>query len=275
MRRGSFAVSGRRSGGVRRARPRPGRPTRRSRARRTSRSAITPSSRTSCTAATPTAGSSGSAPATRRILTRSSRAHWAPRGEGLTETTAAGLPSIAAAPRGREAQSIAFLSTPVTEPLYSGVATTSASAAATASRKATTEVGGVRRRRGPGRSAAASRGRRRRCARDALGQQLGDRRGHLPGPRVGPQAAHQHQDLHRRFRHRRTSMVQRSTTPGGHGSIPWQTRDHVTRGNCRRPQGVSCARRQFGYLAWETVTRPPVAHWPRRSGRSWRGWRPW
>ena len=89
----------------------------------------------------PTDSASGAAPATPRILTASSRAHWAPRGDGLTETTATGLSARAAAPRGREAQSIAFLSTPGIEPLYSGVATTIASAAETAARNATTEAG--------------------------------------------------------------------------------------------------------------------------------------
>ena len=56
--------------------------------------------------------------------------------------TATGFSASDEAPRGREAQSIAFLSTPGIEPLYSGVATTSPSARSTASRKATTEAGG-------------------------------------------------------------------------------------------------------------------------------------
>jgi hypothetical protein len=47
-------------------------------------------------------------------------------------STRAGLPVIAASPRGRDAQAIAFPSTPDTVPLYSGGTTISASAAATA-----------------------------------------------------------------------------------------------------------------------------------------------
>jgi hypothetical protein len=45
-----------------------------------------------------------------------------PRREGLALRVAAGLPSSTAAPRGRDAQSRAFLSWPGIEPLYSGVA---------------------------------------------------------------------------------------------------------------------------------------------------------
>ena len=76
-----------------------------------------------------------SAPATLSTLTPSSRAHWAPRGAPLAAITAAGLPAMEAAPRGRETQSTAFLTAPDSEPLYSGVTSSTASASATASRR--------------------------------------------------------------------------------------------------------------------------------------------
>ena len=66
-----------------------------------------------------------SAPATLSTLTPSSRAHWAERGEPVAAMTAAGLPAMAAAPRGREAQSTAFLTALDIEPLYSGVTSSS------------------------------------------------------------------------------------------------------------------------------------------------------
>jgi hypothetical protein len=57
---------------------------------------------------------------------------------GLEPITATGLPRNALSGNGRDAQSIAFLSWPGIELLYSGVAISSASAEAIASRRALT-----------------------------------------------------------------------------------------------------------------------------------------
>ena len=54
-------------------------------------SASWPSTTAACTEGTPRLCSRGTAPATRSTFSASSRAHWAPRGDGLTEMTATGL----------------------------------------------------------------------------------------------------------------------------------------------------------------------------------------
>ena len=65
---------------------------------------------------------------TARTFRKSTCAAVPPRREGLALSVATGLPSSTAAPRGREAQSKAFLSWPGIEPLYSGVAINTPSA---------------------------------------------------------------------------------------------------------------------------------------------------
>ena len=65
-------------------------------------------------------------------LASSAWAHTAPNSPVLAPITATGLSRSALSGKGREAQSIAFLSTPGIEALYSGVAISSASAAAIA-----------------------------------------------------------------------------------------------------------------------------------------------
>ena len=74
-------------------------------------------------------------------LRRSASAQAAPRGLALVLTTAAGLASWTAAPRGRDAQSGAFFSWPGMEPLYSGVAISTAPAPAISSRSSATGSG--------------------------------------------------------------------------------------------------------------------------------------
>ena len=62
---------------------------------------------------------------------------------GETLMTAPGLPLNTLLSFGRDATSIAFLSTPGTERLYSGVANSTASAGLTLSRSASQSFGGV------------------------------------------------------------------------------------------------------------------------------------
>ena len=68
-------------------------------------------------------------------------AQTAPKRPVVAPITAAGLPCSGVEVRGREAQSIAFLSTPGTDELYSGVANSSPSAAAIAARSSATGAG--------------------------------------------------------------------------------------------------------------------------------------
>ena len=79
-------------------------------------------------------------PSTLRV---SACAQTAPNSPVLAPITAAGLPRSGVSARGREAQSIAFFSTPGIEELYSGVAISSASAAAIAAFSARDLAGGV------------------------------------------------------------------------------------------------------------------------------------
>src|SRR4029079_414530 len=78
------------------------------------------------------------APAVRRTLRSSSCAPTPPNEPVLVPNAETGLLAIAAAPRGRDVQSIAFLSWPGIDALYSGVAIRIASARATASRSRST-----------------------------------------------------------------------------------------------------------------------------------------
>src|SRR5439155_1070819 len=100
-----------------------------------------PSARAVSAWPTGTSSSRACAPAVRRTLRSSACAHTAPNRPVVAPTTNEGLPFSAVVARGREAQSIAFLSAPGTEPLYSGVAMRSASAPAMASRSARTASG--------------------------------------------------------------------------------------------------------------------------------------
>ena len=99
------------------------------------------SSNASAAFGTATAASSTRAPAVLRILRRSACAQTPPKLPVAAPTTAAGRPRSALSGKGRDAQSIAFLSWPGTDALYSGVANSSASASAIASRRRRTGSG--------------------------------------------------------------------------------------------------------------------------------------
>src|SRR5829696_2946126 len=96
-------------------------------------------------AARPTATSPSTtrAPAAASTFRSSACAHTAPNMPVLAPTTATGLLRSTALANGREAQSIAFLSCPGIDELYSGVATRIASAPAMASRRSATPAGGL------------------------------------------------------------------------------------------------------------------------------------
>ncbi len=83
------------------------------------------------------------APAPASALRVSACAHTAPNMPVLVPITATGLFFSAASAVGREAQSMAFLSTPGMEWLYSGVAIRIASASAIAARSSNTPRGGT------------------------------------------------------------------------------------------------------------------------------------
>ena len=87
--------------------------------------------------------SSTCAPEAFIVLRTSACAQTAPNRPVLAPTTAVGLWRRTFSGNGREAQSIAFLSAPGSEALYSGVAISIASAASTAAKKSRTGCGGV------------------------------------------------------------------------------------------------------------------------------------
>jgi hypothetical protein len=85
--------------------------------------------------------SSTRAPAIPNDFRASSCAQRPPKRPKALPITATGLSEMALSPKGRDAQSIAFLSTAGMVPLCSGVITSTASLAAIASRNATADGG--------------------------------------------------------------------------------------------------------------------------------------
>src|SRR3954452_10854628 len=87
--------------------------------------------------------SSTSAPEAFIVLRTSACAHTAPKSPVLAPMTAVGLCRSTLSGNGREAQSIAFLSAPGSEALYSGVAISNPSAPSIAAKNSLTTSGGV------------------------------------------------------------------------------------------------------------------------------------
>src|SRR5215213_7078780 len=90
---------------------------------------------------TGSSASTTSAPVWWRTLRSSAWAQTAPNRPVLAPTIATGLPRSELSGNGREAQSIAFFSTPGTDALYSGVLISTASASAIAARRRSTGPG--------------------------------------------------------------------------------------------------------------------------------------